>query len=66
MEAAARFAGGGKTEVDNSTKNEWRNLDVDDRLSHALVKGIDAARGGRHRGGPPEAGPPAARSSKAR
>jgi 5-methyltetrahydrofolate--homocysteine methyltransferase len=39
-EAAARFAGA-KTEVDNSKKNEWRKLDVDARLSHALVKGID-------------------------
>ena len=39
-EAAARFAGT-KTEVDNSKKNEWRKLDVDARLSHALVKGID-------------------------
>jgi 5-methyltetrahydrofolate--homocysteine methyltransferase len=39
-EAAARFAGA-KTEVDHSKKNEWRKLDVDARLSHALVKGID-------------------------
>jgi 5-methyltetrahydrofolate--homocysteine methyltransferase len=39
-EAAARFAGA-KTEVDNSKKNEWRKLDVDARLSHALVKGMD-------------------------
>ena len=39
-EAAVRFAGA-KTEVDNSKKNEWRKLDVDARLSHALVKGID-------------------------
>ena len=39
-EAAPRFAGA-KTEVDNSKKNEWRNLDVDARLSHALVKGLD-------------------------
>jgi 5-methyltetrahydrofolate--homocysteine methyltransferase len=39
-EAAARFAGT-KTEVDNSKKNEWRKLDVDARLSHALVKGMD-------------------------
>ena len=39
-EAAARFAGA-KTEVDHSKKNEWRKLDVDARLSHALVKGMD-------------------------
>jgi 5-methyltetrahydrofolate--homocysteine methyltransferase len=40
LEAAPRFAGS-KTEVDNSKKNEWRKLDVDARLSHALVKGLD-------------------------
>lgn len=39
-EAAARFAGA-KTEVDNSKKHEWRKLDVDGRLAHALVKGLD-------------------------
>jgi len=40
LDAAPRFAGA-KTEVDNSKKNEWRKLDVDARLSHALVKGLD-------------------------
>jgi len=40
LEAAPRFAGA-KTEVDHSKKNEWRKLDVDARLSHALVKGLD-------------------------
>jgi 5-methyltetrahydrofolate--homocysteine methyltransferase len=40
LDAAPRFAGA-KTEVDHSKKNEWRKLDVDARLSHALVKGLD-------------------------
>ncbi|MFM9167130.1 MAG: dihydropteroate synthase, partial [Verrucomicrobiota bacterium] len=40
LAAAPRFAGA-KAEVDNSKKNEWRKLDVDARLSHALVKGLD-------------------------
>ena len=37
---APRFAGS-KTEVDSSKKNEWRQLPVEKRLEHALVKGID-------------------------
>ncbi len=37
---APRFAGS-KTEVDSSKKNEWRQLSVEKRLEHALVKGID-------------------------
>ena len=40
LDAAPRFAGA-KTEGDNSKKNEWRKFDVDARLSHALVKGLD-------------------------
>ncbi len=40
LDAAPSFAGA-KTEVDNSKKNEWRKLNVDARLSHALVKGLD-------------------------
>ncbi len=39
-EAAPRFAGS-KTEVDQSKKNEWRQLPVAKRIEHALVKGID-------------------------
>ena len=40
LEAAPRFAGT-RTEVDASKKNAWRELDVDARLAHALVKGLD-------------------------
>ena len=29
---------------------EWRELPVDERITHALVKGIDDLRRGRHRG----------------
>ena len=40
LEAAPRFAGT-RTEVDASKKNAWRDLGVDARLAHALVKGLD-------------------------
>lgn len=39
-EAAPSFAGS-KTEVDTSKKNEWRQLSIEKRIEHALVKGID-------------------------
>jgi len=40
LEIAAEFAGAGvKTEVANE---EWRSLPVDERITYALVKGIDA------------------------
>ena len=39
---------------------EWRHGTVEERLSHALVKGIDALHRNRHRGSPRQARPPAA------
>ena len=41
MEAAPRFAATKTEGADTSKKNEWRNLSVEARLAHALVKGID-------------------------
>ena len=41
MEAAPRFAATKTEGADTSKKNEWRNLGVEARLAHALVKGID-------------------------
>ena len=41
MEAAPRYAATKTEGADTSKKNEWRNLGVEGRLEHALVKGID-------------------------
>ncbi|HKC28451.1 MAG TPA: vitamin B12 dependent-methionine synthase activation domain-containing protein, partial [Jatrophihabitans sp.] len=39
LEVAAEFAGAGST--NEAINNEWRSLPVDERITHALVKGID-------------------------
>jgi 5-methyltetrahydrofolate--homocysteine methyltransferase len=39
LEVAAEFAGAGST--GEATNQEWRSLPVDERITHALVKGID-------------------------
>jgi 5-methyltetrahydrofolate--homocysteine methyltransferase len=41
LEAAPRFAATKTEGADVSKKNEWRQLGVEARLGHALVKGID-------------------------
>ena len=40
LEIAPRFAGQ-MTETDQSKKHVWRSLPVEERLEHALVKGVD-------------------------
>ena len=52
--ARARHAAGEKK------AEEWRNGTVEERLSHALVKGIDTYIDDRHRGSARQARPPAA------
>ena len=37
-------------QADEVAAEEWRSLPVGERITHALVKGIDALRRGRHRG----------------
>ncbi len=41
MELAERFRGGKATAVDTSQRLQWRSLPVAQRLTHALVHGID-------------------------
>jgi len=41
MEVAARYKGGGGTVVDDSQRLKWREAEVEERLRHALVHGID-------------------------
>jgi 5-methyltetrahydrofolate--homocysteine methyltransferase len=40
LEIATEFAGAGKKQ--EAVNDEWRQLPVDERITHALVKGIDA------------------------
>ncbi len=48
-ELKARQGGASKTELKEDLA--WRQAPVEERLAHALVKGIDAVHRGRHRGG---------------
>ena len=48
LEIAGDFAGDGS--VKEVATEEWRSLPVGERITHALVKGIDDVRRGRHRG----------------